>query len=73
MKKVTTTPFTPGELAMSLTVFAPDHATFRNYLLQYRLSLYFFKTGFEKYSATYMASAKGFRRKVVNLAEYIPQ
>jgi Transposase DDE domain len=56
---------------MSFTGIVPDHATLRNYLLQHRLPLYFSKP-VVAHIETYMvaATAKGFRGKVVDLAEY---
>ncbi|MFB6367924.1 IS701 family transposase, partial [Paenibacillus elgii] len=56
---------------MSHTAIVPDHDTLRNYLLQHRLPLYYSKpvvTHIETYMAA--ATAKGFRGKVVDLAEY---
>jgi hypothetical protein len=56
---------------MSHTAIVPDHATLRNYLLEHRLPLYFSKPVIA-HMETYMAAAtaKGFRGKVVDLAEY---
>jgi hypothetical protein len=56
---------------MSHTAIVPEHATLRNYLLQHRLPLYFSKPVLD-HILTYMvaATAKGFRGKVVDLAEY---
>jgi hypothetical protein len=56
---------------MSHTAIVPDHVTIRNYLLQHRLPLYFSKPVIG-HIETYMAAAtaKGFRGKVVDLAEY---
>lgn len=56
---------------MSHTAIVPDHATLRNFLLQHRLPLYFSKPVIQ-HLTTYMtaATAKGFRGKVVDPAEY---
>ncbi|MBJ6361635.1 IS701 family transposase [Paenibacillus sp. MAHUQ-46] len=56
---------------MSHTAIVPDHDTLRNYLLQHRLPLYYSKP-VVAHIETYMAAAtaKGFRGKVVDLAEY---
>ncbi|OXM16400.1 IS701 family transposase [Paenibacillus herberti] len=56
---------------MSHTVIVPDHSALRNYLLQQRLPLYYSKP-VVAHIETYMAAAtaKGFRGKVVDLAEY---
>lgn len=56
---------------MPHTAIVPDHAELRNYLLQHRLPLYFSKPVL-KHIETYVAAAtaKGFRGKVVDLAEY---
>jgi hypothetical protein len=59
---------------MSHTTIVPNHAKLRNYLLQHRLPLYYSKPVIE-HIVTYMvaATAKGFRAKVVDLAEYSPR
>jgi hypothetical protein len=56
---------------MSHTAIVPNHVALRNYLLQHRLPLYYSKPVMA-HIETYMvdATAKGFRGKVVNLAEY---
>ncbi|MBJ6363964.1 hypothetical protein ACFOQM_22305 [Paenibacillus sp. GCM10012307] len=56
---------------MSHTAIVPDHASIRNHILQHRLPLYFSKPVLA-HIETYMAAAtaKGFRSKVVDLAEY---
>ncbi|GEM_PF-2822036 len=56
---------------MSHTAIVPDHASLRNYLLQHRLLLYYSKLVLA-HIRTYItaATAKGFRGKVVDLAEY---
>jgi hypothetical protein len=56
---------------MSHTAIVPDHATLRNYLSQHRLPLYFSKPVMA-HIETYMAAAtaKGYRGKVVDLADY---
>lgn len=56
---------------MSHTAIVPDHQMLRNYLLQHRLPLYFSKPVMN-HILTYMAAAtsKGFRGKVVDLADY---
>lgn len=56
---------------MSHTAIVPDHASLRNYLLQHRLPLYFSKPVMA-HIETYMAAAtaKGYRGKVVDLADY---
>jgi len=58
---------------MSHTAIVPEHATLRNFLLQHRLPLYYSKPVMG-HIETYMAAAtaKGFRGKVIDLAEYSP-
>jgi hypothetical protein len=56
---------------MSHNTIVPNHAALRNYLSEHRLPLYFSKPVIE-HLVTYMAAAtaKGFRGKVADLAEY---
>lgn len=58
---------------MSLTAIVPEPTAIRNYMLQHRLPLYYSKpvlAHLETYTTTTAATAKGFRGKETDLAEY---
>lgn len=58
---------------MSHTTIVPNHELISNYLSTHRLSLYFSKPALQHITAYMVAStAKGFRGKVVDIAEYSP-
>ncbi|WP_340017900.1 hypothetical protein [Paenibacillus sp. FSL H3-0457] len=56
---------------MSHTHIVPEHAAIRNFLSEHRLPLYFSKPVMKHIESYMVAStAKGFRGKVVDVAEY---